>query len=461
MLSGALAALVLAGSVATAPVEASAEELLAADGSVIASELAEPLADVSSATIGEAMGPDTPRVLAETRAEEGTVNLRVSGTERYDYAWQVLDLVNAERAKAGKKPLAMDKELLAAAMQRAAEITLKFEHTRPNGELCFTASSKMTGENIAAWQTSPAQAMQSWMASSGHKANILGDYTMVGIGVFSLGGQLYWVQDFGGGSAQGVSKPANKNASAKVAVKPSLFGLTASVVPSTASGKTALSLSGTVTAGSTQRFMLVLANKQGQLVAPDQGDVTWKSGDDKVAAFGKNATVAFKASGKLTVTATSSGGLVRSAEGGVTVLANGEKAMQRLYNPYSGEHLYTESVNERDTLADAGWRYENLGWVAPKASKTPVYRLYNPYSGDHHYTTNAGERDALAKAGWRKEGTGWYSDDAKGQPLYRQFNPYERVGTHNYTTSKNENDTLVKQGWRAEGIAWYGVKAGK
>ena len=136
--------------------------------------------------------------------------------------------------------------------------------------------------------------------------------------------------------------------------------------------------------------------------------------------------------------------------------------MHRLYNQYTGEHFYTASAGERDSLVSVGWTSEGVGWVAPTDSSTPVYRLYNPsvIGGDHHYTTNAGEREALVEAGWRYEGVGWYSDDARGVPLYRQYNPYATTGTHNYTASKNENDTLVKLGWRAEGIGWYGVEVG-
>lgn len=42
-------------------------------------------------------------------------------------------------------------------------------------------------------------------------------------------------------------------------------------------------------------------------------------------------------------------------------------AMYRLYNPNSGEHFYTASVAERDTVKKAGWRYEGIGWQAPKS----------------------------------------------------------------------------------------------
>lgn len=131
--------------------------------------------------------------------------------------------------------------------------------------------------------------------------------------------------------------------------------------------------------------------------------------------------------------------------------------MNRLYNPYSGEHFYTSNVAEKNNLVSLGWKYEGIGWNAPETSDTPVYRLYNRYAGDHHYTMSATERDSLVKVGWTYEGVGWYSDDDETVPLYRQYNPYATTGTHNYTTSKTENDKLVKLGWKGEGYAWYAV----
>lgn len=87
-----------------------------------------------------------------------------------------------------------------------------------------------------------------------------------------------------------------------------------------------------------------------------------------------------------------------------------------------------------------------------------MYRLYNPYTGEHHYTMSAVERDSLVAAGWKSEGVGWYSDDAQGVPLYRGYNPYVTVGTHHYTTSKVEMENMVANGWRDEKKAWYGLK---
>lgn len=129
--------------------------------------------------------------------------------------------------------------------------------------------------------------------------------------------------------------------------------------------------------------------------------------------------------------------------------------MYRLYNRYSGEHFYTDSLEEIKSLAVTGWNLEGVGWVAPSQSSSPVYRLYNPFSSDHHYTLSAEERDALVGIGWSNEGVGWYSDTTVSKkPLLRQFNPYATIGTHNYTLSAEERDALVAIGWQDEGTAW-------
>ena len=61
------------------------------------------------------------------------------GIRRYDYAYEVLNLVNQERAKSNLQPVTMDKNLLECAMTRAQELTLYASHNRPNGASCMTA----------------------------------------------------------------------------------------------------------------------------------------------------------------------------------------------------------------------------------------------------------------------------------------------------------------------------------
>ncbi|MBP5702784.1 MAG: hypothetical protein J6W85_10100 [Lachnospiraceae bacterium] len=116
---------------------------------------------------------------------------------------QVLNLVNAERAKYGLAPLSWDPVNLGpGAALRAQEISVYFSHTRPDGTSCFTAITNpgMVGENIAAGQRSPQEVMNTWMNSSGHRANILQSrYTRLGVGYFydpSSRYKYYWVQMF-------------------------------------------------------------------------------------------------------------------------------------------------------------------------------------------------------------------------------------------------------------------------
>lgn len=134
--------------------------------------------------------------------------------------------------------------------------------------------------------------------------------------------------------------------------------------------------------------------------------------------------------------------------------------LYRLYNPNSGEHLYTSDTNERDTLRRLGWVYEGEAWVSPSTSQTVTYRLYNPNSGDHHFTTDKHEYDVLGSIGWKKEGLAWYGAAADGVALFRLFNPNVSVGTHHFTSSALERLRMVSDGWVYEGIAWYGVDLG-
>ncbi|WP_159722603.1 hypothetical protein [Enterococcus sp. CSURQ0835] len=133
-------------------------------------------------------------------------------------------------------------------------------------------------------------------------------------------------------------------------------------------------------------------------------------------------------------------------------------AMHRLYNPNSGEHFYTASTHERDSVRNAGWKYENIGWYAPKEGQ-PVYRMYNPNAEDHHYTTAAAERDQLKTVGWKYEGIAWQSGGTI--PVYRLYNPNATAaGAHHYTTEVHERDELKKIGWNDEGTGFYAAARG-
>ena len=121
-------------------------------------------------------------------------------------ATQILARVNAERAKAGCKAVVLDPRLTAAAAGHAQDMATNnyFSHTSRDGR-SFVDRIKAQGypvprsENIAAGQPTVTAVMDAWMASAGHRANIL-DCTAVAMGAASAKGGtygIYWVQDFG------------------------------------------------------------------------------------------------------------------------------------------------------------------------------------------------------------------------------------------------------------------------
>ena len=113
----------------------------------------------------------------QAATDSGLIDVKLAeGIRRYDYAYEVLNLVNQERAKSNLQPVTMDKNLLECAMTRAQELTLYASHTRPNGTSCMTAFPYFgynSSENLAINQVSPEDVMNSWMNSSGHRTNIM------------------------------------------------------------------------------------------------------------------------------------------------------------------------------------------------------------------------------------------------------------------------------------------------
>ena len=120
------------------------------------------------------------------------------------FANEVIRLTNIERATAGLSQLERTQPLTQIALIRAREIMDLFSHTRPDGRDALTVFEdngieySSAGENLAAGQTSPAEAVQSWMNSRGHRENILsGNYGSIGVGVtIDNNGRIYWTQMF-------------------------------------------------------------------------------------------------------------------------------------------------------------------------------------------------------------------------------------------------------------------------
>ncbi|MEW9534099.1 CAP domain-containing protein [Microbispora sp. NPDC049125] len=118
---------------------------------------------------------------------------------------EVVQLTNAERAKAGCGPLKHDARLHAAAYGHSADMSARntLDHDSADGRT-FDQRIKAAGysftaaaENIMKDLSKPSDVVQGWMNSAGHRQNILNcAYTDIGVGYVAAGGS-YWTQDFG------------------------------------------------------------------------------------------------------------------------------------------------------------------------------------------------------------------------------------------------------------------------
>lgn len=122
-----------------------------------------------------------------------------AAARRDDLAAQVVQLVNAARAREGLGSLRVDAELSRAAAIRAEEIARVFSHTRPDGTPWRTVSARAFAENIARGQRTAEKVMAAWLTSrAGHRENILRPgYRSIGACALTVNGVTCWVQLFG------------------------------------------------------------------------------------------------------------------------------------------------------------------------------------------------------------------------------------------------------------------------
>ena len=429
--------------------------------------------------------------------------LSVEAQVSYSKAFEVLGLVNQERAKQGLSALTMDADLLAVAMQRAAETSIVFDHTRPTGQKCFTASSKMTRENIAVGSTTAQGVMDQWMNSSGHKANILSsDSTSIGIGCVTVSGRTFWVQCFGTAAASPAYKQADKRLVMDVNYMSSALaelGTTFSVYPVDAAGTSIVAANESLGVGESQRFSLFahIGGTYASWVSKiDDSCVTWSLDGFSAASFNpKTVTVSGKAPGSFTLSASVGGGSI--LESVTTPVAYRYYAVTfGTYNRwnYDVDVISTQKVRSGDTLkkpADPtrdGYVFD--GWYTTGSCTTPfdfkvpitsnktVYAKWR-YPATYTVTFNANGGTCSQTTASVEEGKavskpanptraghtfkGWYSD--KGLTKAYDFNAsvkgnitlYAKWAPNGYTVTFNSNGgTSVK----AQSVT-YGAKASR
>lgn len=130
---------------------------------------------------------------------------------------QVIELTNLARVAEGRPPLAFNETLALSAQSHSEDMAVTdfFAHynpatfTTPTDRIAAAGYDGIaTGENLAAGSRTPAEAVQGWLESPGHRANIMSDnFREIGTGyVFeeddrypdeALPYQHYWTQNFG------------------------------------------------------------------------------------------------------------------------------------------------------------------------------------------------------------------------------------------------------------------------
>ena len=238
--------------------------------------------------------------------------ITISGTRDYKKAFEVLSIVNKKRAENGLSALTMDSSLLETAMIRAGEQEVLFSHTRPDGAGCFSANAAMIAENVAINQRSASEVMNSWMNSEGHRENILSkDATTIGIGCFYMDGVYTWAQCFGNAeNPQAAAKPANQTVSQSIYIPNGTFSeaiTSRGIIWNTPKEYTYQFSIGIDSAkcqvGKKTQAKLWLINPEfGQKVAFSSKNITWASGNTKIAKTDTKGKVSFVGSGNVTIT---------------------------------------------------------------------------------------------------------------------------------------------------------------
>jgi hypothetical protein len=137
---------------------------------------------------GSSMATSSAPKTARTQAAS-TDAVKPAEVNLIDVEKQMLEKTNAQRTHYGLPPLVVDRSLIQTARAHAAWMTNNqtLQHT-----------SKNVGENIAMGQHTTDEAVTDWMASPGHRANILNSsYKRTGVAAYrTKDGTIYWCQQF-------------------------------------------------------------------------------------------------------------------------------------------------------------------------------------------------------------------------------------------------------------------------
>ena len=192
------------------------------------------------------------------------------------------------------------------AMQRAAEVALNFDHTRPDGNSCNSISGRISAENIAAGKRTAEDTFTQWQeedsnySGQGHRRAMLSNrYTAVGIACVFYNGYFYWVQEFGNAVDTEATEPNNSETTVNIDVNSSMIKEINLSQPSTIE----IEVGENVTAPTIEASIRMVSGwpsykSHTVTVCPE-----WTSTDSKIIDFNEDGELEAKGVGSASITA--------------------------------------------------------------------------------------------------------------------------------------------------------------
>ena len=253
-----------------------------------------------------------------------SADILISGEFRQTEARQELAMVNALRTgdawywnadnktktvKKDLQPLVYDYDLEKVAMQRAVELALRYDHTRPDGSRCFDAYSELgyeygaAGENIAYGYRTAEAVQTAWeekddgYEGQGHRRNMLDDsFAAFGSACFVYNGVCFWAQEFSGRVNSAAAVPAKDGAAVGTVRLP------ASVIAGWSASTDSLELRAGKTVSITDLVTLYLHTDNSRYETREAPK--WKTSDASILRVNADGTVTALAAGRAMLTAT-------------------------------------------------------------------------------------------------------------------------------------------------------------
>lgn len=165
---------------------------------------------VATVTVGVTAGAAGGPIQGPARATATAARLQVpqapapAPSPEQQAAAQVVDVLNAERSGRGLAPYAWQAQVGNAAQLHSADMANRRQMSHTGGDGSSVGQRitragfrwRAVGENVAFGYRDARSVVRAWLDSSGHRPQMLGSYTYIGVGLaYSATGVPYWTLD--------------------------------------------------------------------------------------------------------------------------------------------------------------------------------------------------------------------------------------------------------------------------